>query len=158
MVETQWLSPETERALAQAAEMWPGVELLMLFGSAAKGRLGPESDVDVYVRLTPGHSAERVHEQRFRESAERACRREIDLVIETPSTSVILRREVASRGRPLFERSPSAAITFRVEAVRAYADLEPQLRKIGAAIRARALRDGALAIERVRTRGASRGR
>ncbi len=155
---TQGLSPEMERAVADAAAMWPGVELLMLFGSATKSRLGERSDVDLFVRLAPGHSAERADEQRFREQAERACRREVDLVVETPSTSVILRREVAARGRPLFERSPSAATTFRVEAVRAYADLQPQLKKIGAAIRARAQRDGVLAIERIRSRGANHGR
>jgi hypothetical protein len=55
---------------------------------------------------------------------------------------VILRREVAEKGRPLFERTPGAARQFVVDAVKAYVDLEPQLRKIGAAIRDRARKAG----------------
>jgi len=70
-----------------------------------------------------------------------------DSLTETPTTSVVLRREVARRG--LFERPPGAHRTFRVEAVHAYMDLEPQLRLIGAAIRARALVGGKAALERL---------
>lgn len=145
----QALSPNVERALAEAARGWPHAELVMLFGSAAAGRLGPESDVDLYVRLAPGAARDREEEERFVAAAERACQREVDLVVETPATSVILRREVVLFGRPLFERCAAASRVFRVEAVRAYADLEPQLRLIGAAIRARAVEEGTKAAERL---------
>ena len=128
----------------------------MLFGSAARGRMRPDSDVDLYVRLAPGSARDRGAEAGLVEAAARACRREIDLVIESSSTSVILRREVATHGRPLFERSPGAARTLRVEGVHAYMDLEPQLRLIGAAIRQRAVEAGRAAAQRLRE-GTGRG-
>ncbi len=53
-----------------------------LFGSAARGRLGPESDVDVYVRLRAGARWNGERRERFTRSLERIARREIDLVIE----------------------------------------------------------------------------
>ena len=152
------LSDEIEAALAAAARDWPALELLVLFGSAASRRLTADSDVDLYVRLTPNQRCAPADAQRFAGKAEGLCRREIHLVVETLSTSVILRREVAARGRALFQRTPSAARTFRVEAMRAYADLEPQLRKIGAAIRARAIREGDAAVVRLSLRGAGDGR
>lgn len=143
------LSPESERALADAARAWPGVELLMLFGSAACGHMNERSDVDLLVRLAHDEPLDPTERERFVAAASRACRREIDLVVERPTTSVLLRREVAEKGRPLFERTPGAARQFVVDAVRAYVDLEPQLAKIGAAIRARAREAGQSARDRL---------
>ena len=80
------------------------------------------------------------------------------LVVEQPSTSVILRREVASKGRTLFERVPGAKQAFVVEAIGAYVDLEPQLRKIGRAVRRSALAAGAEARDRLPEGGLARGR
>lgn len=157
MSSEQALSAEVERALAAAARAWPEVELLMLFGSASRGRMGPGSDVDLLVRVTRGSEVDPEARERFLEQAVRATGREVDLVIESPSTSVILRREVAARGRPLFERSADSARCFRVEAVAAYVELEPQLRKIGEAIRARAVRDGEAARTRLEQREARGG-
>jgi predicted nucleotidyltransferase len=152
------LPPGAERALADAARAWPELEVLMLFGSAAAGRLGPESDVDLYVRLAPGTRADRDAERRLIVAAERACGREIDLVVETPSTSVILRRQIATHGHELFERTPGAGRQLRVDGAHAYMDLLPQLELIGAAIRARAVIDGAAALERIRQRTEGGGR
>ncbi|MBK7582361.1 MAG: nucleotidyltransferase domain-containing protein [Myxococcales bacterium] len=149
MTAGQALPVETERRLAALAEAWPEVDLLMLFGSAASGRLGSESDVDLYVRLAHDTPRDQAHEERFLAAAVHACHREVDLVVETPAISVILRREVAAHGRPLFERTARSAHQFKVDAIRAYVDLEPQLRLIGAAIRARAVKEGAAATERL---------
>ena len=130
----------------------------MLFGSAARERMTDRSDVDLLVRLAHGSVLDAADRERFLARASRACRREIDLVIEEPRTSVILRREVAEKGRPLFERSAGAARQFVVDAVRAYVDLEPQLRKIGGAIRARAREEGSAAKQRLIAREVEDGR
>lgn len=147
-----------ERELSLLAEGWPEVELLVLFGSAAAGRLRPDSDVDLYIRMVGPRTADSAGARSFEHAASRILGREVDLVVETPSTSVILRREVASTGRPLFERNTGDFRQFVVDAVHAYMDLEPQLRIVGDAIRARAARDGSLALARLRDAGASRGR
>ena len=41
-------------ALAALFRAQDDVDVAVLFGSAAKGRLRPDSDVDLYVRLRPG--------------------------------------------------------------------------------------------------------
>lgn len=150
------LTPELEQALAALARSWPAVDALVLFGSARSGRLGPESDVDLYVRLSGDTSRE--EEQRFIAEASSIVGREVDLVVESARTSVILRREVAAKGRPLYERRAGAFRDLRADAIRAYVDLEPQMRMIGAAIRARALAEGEAARQRLASREAARGR
>ncbi len=130
----------------------------MLFGSAASGRVTRDSDVDLLVRLTPGARCDSDERERFAQAASRACGREIDLVIERPTTSVILRREVARKGRPLFERTPGAARRFVVEANLAYIDLAPHLARIGAVVRERAIREGSAARERIARRESADGR
>jgi predicted nucleotidyltransferase len=151
------LPAQTERALAEAARAWPAVELLMLFGSAAAERMTDASDVDLLVRLSPGSSPAPDERERFVQMASRACGREVDLVIEQPATSVILRRQVAEKGRTLFERTPGAARRFVVEANLAYIDLEPYLRRIGAVVRERAIREGSEARARLAHRGSADG-
>jgi predicted nucleotidyltransferase len=143
------LLPEVEHSLSEHASRWPEVEVLVLFGSGASGKLADTSDLDLYVRLAHGAPFDPEAERRFRDGAERTSKREIDIVIERPETSVILRREVAAKGRVLFERRPGAARQFVVDAIRDYVDLEPYLSRIGAAIRARAIAEGASAIERL---------
>ena len=143
------LSPALERELASLAELSPAVDVLVLFGSAASKDMHASSDVDLYVRLAPSQTWSIDETQAFVSAASRACRREIDVVVESPSTSVILRREVAAKGRPLFERRAGAFRELVVDAVHAYMELEPQLRLIGGAIRARAAADGAAAIARL---------
>jgi predicted nucleotidyltransferase len=152
------VAENVEQELAELARQWASVEVIVLFGSAAKARLTTSSDVDLYVRLAPSSTRDRSAEDAFAAAASRICRREIDLVIESQSTSVILRREVARTGRLLFERRAGAFRAFVVDAIRAYVDLEPQLRLIGEAIRARAALDGARARERLIAAEAARGR
>lgn len=151
------LAEDTERELSHLAQEWEEVELLVLFGSARAARLTAASDVDLYIRLAPGSPRDRFAESSFSTAASRACGREIDLVVESASTSVILRREVARKGRPLFERRNGAFRAFVVDAIRAYIDLEPQLRLIGAQIRTRAALEGARARERLVAIEAARG-
>jgi predicted nucleotidyltransferase len=133
---------EIEARLASCLGGLDGVEVAALFGSAAPGRRRPESDLDVYVRLVP--SARWDLGRRLDVAAElsRLSGREVDLVVEGETTSVILRRGGAARGRLLFEARPGAWTDTRARARVAYADIEPYLRRIGAAIRAHARRHG----------------
>jgi predicted nucleotidyltransferase len=146
------LTPELERTLRDLARDWPALEVLVVFGSGGRKQLRPDSDLDLYVRLERGAERETAAEHLFLEGAERAAQREVDLIVERPETSVLLRREVAAKGRVLFERRPGSARQLVVDAIRDYVDLEPYLSRIGAAIRARAIAEGEAARARLAER------
>lgn len=129
-------------ALAEVVARRPEIEVAVVFGSAASNRLRPDSDVDLYVRLHRGTHFPPAQRLALVRDAAQACGREVDLVVEGSSTSVILRREVAAGGRPIFESRPGAWTELRVDAMLAYADLEPWLRRIGDSIRATVRRRG----------------
>lgn len=134
------------RVLREAA--WDDLELAVLFGSAVSGRLHPGSDIDVLIRLDPRGPLSSERRAELERALSSALRREIDLVVESPSTSVVLRREVAANGIAVYERWRGAFKQFVVDAIHAYVDLEPQLRLFAEATRARALRGGRAAIDR----------
>ena len=136
------MTPALEKSLADRLAREPDVDVVALFGSAASGRLLPDSDVDLYVRLRATARWPVGKRLDVVADLERLCGREVDLVVEDDGTSVILRREVASRGRPLFEARAGAWTDACAAAIVAYADLEPFMRRIGDSIRAGALRDG----------------
>ena len=118
------------------------VDVVALFGSAARGRAQPDSDLDLYVRLRLGARWTLAERLALTADLSAAVRREIDLIVEDESTSVILRREVANHGRPLFEARLGAWTDLRAAASLAYSDLEPYLRRIGEAVRLRARAHG----------------
>jgi predicted nucleotidyltransferase len=132
-----------------AAAAWDDLELVVVFGSAASGRMRADSDVDVLIRLDPRGPLSPERREELERALSSALRREIDLVVESPSTSVVLRREIGAKGQPVYERSEGAFKQFVVDAIHAYVDLEPQLRLFAEATRARALREGEAALERM---------
>jgi predicted nucleotidyltransferase len=136
------VTPTDETAIVTRFSGEPEVDVLALFGSAGSGRLGPDSDIDLYVRLRPTARWSLGKCLDLASEVSRICGREVDLIVEDDGTSVVLRREVASRGRALYESRPGAWTDLCAAAVTAYADLEPTMRRIGDAIRAGALRDG----------------
>jgi predicted nucleotidyltransferase len=125
--------------LAQLRELLakePDVEVAVLFGSAAAGRLTDESDVDIYLRLARGArwTPDRVRDLRWRLGD--AVGRDVELVVEDRhATSVILRREVARRGVLIREARAGAWTGLRADAMIAYADLEPWMRRCGEGVR-----------------------
>jgi predicted nucleotidyltransferase len=117
-----------------------GVDVAVLFGSAAAGRLRPESDVDVYVRLRRRAAWSGVTVRRVEEALAAVVSRDVHLVVEDEDeTSVILRREVARTGKLLWEAQPGAWTGLKAAAMVAYADLEPWLRRCGEGVRRAAL-------------------
>ncbi len=109
-----------------------------LFGSVSRGRARPDSDLDIYLRLRSGARWDVAREAAVREALERAAGREVDLIVEDrDATSVILRRQVAVDGVPFLERSPGGWTSLRADAMVAYADLEPWMRRCGEGVRRR---------------------
>ena len=75
-----------------------GVERLRLFGSCARGVAGPESDVDLLIRLQPGHGFSDL--MAFCEEAEAALGRRVDVVTED-GLSPYIRDRVLAEAIPL---------------------------------------------------------
>lgn len=134
-------SPEAiALAAGEEAAALPRLDLLVLFGSAASGRLRPDSDVDlgwVGSSVAPGDEA------LLREALERRLGREVHLV-DLRLASDLVRVEVIRTGRLAFERTPGAWNTFTAEALSRWFDIEPLVTMCAEAVRARALAGGAV--------------
>ena len=128
------MSSDVETVLREMLRARPEVECGVIFGSTAIGRAGAGSDVDVYLRLSPGTRLSLATRLDLAAELSRRLRREVDLVVEDDTTSVILRREVARTGRPVYESRPGAWTDLAAAASLAYSDLEPLLRRMGAAV------------------------
>ena len=108
-----------------------GVELAILFGSAAKvpPRLRSDSDVDIGV-LFPRESARTLDDLGdLAADLSRVVGREVDLV-DLAEASTLLRFE-AARGRRLYEARAGGFGDFAARAALEYDDLRPILQRCG---------------------------
>ena len=129
-----------ERALADALQTRSGVCLAVLFGSAARGESGPDSDLDVGVLFEAGREGAAALEV----ALARASERRLDLV-GLDTAPPLLRFEIARDGRVLVERTPHAWADFRARAMTDWWDWAPTARLLHAAAASRlraALADG----------------
>jgi len=125
-----------EDAVREAARGRPGLRLVVLFGSTARGEAGPSSDVDLGVLGAGGDGPAMAAE------VSRAVGREVDVVALEGELPVPLLEALVRDGRVVWRADAAAEGAWRARAV---ADLE--LRRPGW----RRMRDAWLA--RVATRG-----
>jgi uncharacterized protein len=97
------------------------VELAVLFGSAAQGRLHASSDIDVAVRWTAGEPRDR---DAFLAAVERAMGHSVD-VIDLDVAPPQLRFEIARNGLVLAERATGAWSRTRARAFIDWWDFRP---------------------------------
>jgi hypothetical protein len=118
--------------LTRALEQIPSVRLAVLFGSAAKGTLGSDSDIDVGVSLYRDADSSPT----LRVELERAVDCQVDLIWldEAPP---LLRFEIAREGRVLVEREPYAWADFRARAMIDWWDWAPTARMMHQVMTAR---------------------
>jgi uncharacterized protein len=119
------MSPAVGHLLSAA-----GVEVAILFGSAATGKLRPDSDIDIGILPPPGRDIGFPAELALGADLERVLGREVDLV-RLDAASTLLRFE-ASRGRCLFEARPEAFADFVARALFEYDDLRPFMQRCAA--------------------------
>ena len=100
-------------------ERVPDLELVVLFGSTAKGRQRAGSDVDVAVRCTGPADLDALHAV----LATIIATDRLDLV-DLHHASPILAMEVARSGRLLYESRPGTFRQFQSLASRRYCDTE----------------------------------
>ena len=96
--------------------------LAVLFGSHAKEKEHPESDLDVAVLPNDAFSA--ASEAELADALWRATGREVDLIRLDRIDDAVLRKEIAS-GVPVYETEPGTFARFAAEATLAWLDLEP---------------------------------
>ena len=116
------LTPAQVDALQLVAARTPGLELLVLHGSRARGEAHERSDYDLaYLGdLDRGD---------LDDALARALGTDVDLG-DLASAGAVFRRDVASQGLPLHERVPGAFLTFRERALSEWADLQPLLTRV----------------------------
>lgn len=104
----------------------PDVVCAYLFGSLAKGTVGPRSDVDVAVLLRDGLSPEEMFEQRLQllVDLDGFSTRKVDVVILN-TAPLLLQQQALKHGRLIYERDPLARIRFEVRTRKLYFDLRP---------------------------------
>lgn len=97
----------------------PSVELVVLFGSVARGRSRPDSDLDVAVRCDGPADLDAL----YLLLAPRLATSLLDLV-DLRRAGSLLAFQVACHGRLLYERDPGAFRSFQSLASRRYCDTD----------------------------------
>jgi predicted nucleotidyltransferase len=107
-------------------------EVVYLFGSAAVGRARPDSDLDL--AILPMHPVSPSQLMEVRLQLEEALGCDVDLV-DLARSSTVLRKEVLSGGRLLYESSPARRAEFEMYALSDYARLNEERAPVLAALR-----------------------
>jgi predicted nucleotidyltransferase len=113
---------ELSAALAPAAAGLPGVRMLVLHGSRARGDSHDRSDWDFAYEADPGCDVDAL----LAALADRLKADRIDLV-DLERAGALLRFRVARDGVVLFEREPGTFDRFWLDAVDVWCDLGPVL-------------------------------
>lgn len=104
----------------------PDVIAAYLFGSVARGKAGPRSDIDIAVLLEEDLEPFERFERRLRLMAdlEALCRSEVDVVVLNDAP-LVLQNQVLRHGRLIYERDRQARIAFEVKSRKMYHDWKP---------------------------------
>jgi uncharacterized protein len=117
--------PGLDEEILRAAEDLPGISVLVLFGSRARGTHRPDSDLDVAVLPATQDSQARRYLQADLAVAlaDLAPAGRVDVILLDEATEV-LRQRVMETGRVLLNRDPEAWKELRVRTMREYGDAE----------------------------------
>lgn len=127
---------ELEDRLRAALERQPEVLVAYLFGSAARGRPGPLSDVDVAVLLAEDSDRTGRRLDLIGDLAAAAGTDEIDLVVLNDAPNELAFRVIRD-GRVLLCRDERTRVWHRARTILEYLDLEPLRRALAEGLRRR---------------------
>ncbi len=99
-----------------------GIELLVLFGSAAKGTEREGSDIDLAVKMKTDREIDKL--DLIFHLGGIFGDREIDLVVLTLDTDPVLLFEIFSQGKPLYEAQQGIFENDQLRAFKLYYDTE----------------------------------
>jgi predicted nucleotidyltransferase len=111
-------------ALVQSARTTPGLELLLMFGSRARGEAQAESDWDFGYLATDGFDATAL----LSAIVESLGTDRVD-VVDLRRASGLLRYRAARDGQVMYEAHPRLGERFRLEAAQFWCDAAPVLQR-----------------------------
>lgn len=107
------------RAWCQARD----IDLMILFGSRATGKMHTGSDTDIALFSRTKHLRD-IHVRLYGEM-EDLMREEIDVVILDRDADPVLLREVYQKGQCLYESRPGLFLEQKIRAYKVFEDTEP---------------------------------
>ena len=110
--------------LRRVLEEDQGIAYALLFGSGARGRAGPTSDVDVAVELRPEAPRDTATLGLLAARLESAAGRPVDLVLMEAAPAPLAYR-IFRDGRVLLERDHAALVRRKARAIIEYLDFKP---------------------------------
>ncbi len=113
--------PVSPAVVARIAQQ-PGLRLLVLHGSRARGDTHARSDWDFAYMATRGFDVDGL----LAVLVESLGADRVDLA-DLDHAGALLRHRVATHGRALYEEAPGTFQTFQIEAARVWCDLVPVL-------------------------------
>jgi uncharacterized protein len=124
-----------ESEIIKSADSKPEVLAAFLFGSVARGKERPESDIDVAVLLTREILPESYLDWRLSlmDEVSRRTGREADVTVLNEAGPVLC-HQVFRDGRLLFERDHKAVTTFKAKAMLEYVDWLPYKERLDRAV------------------------
>jgi predicted nucleotidyltransferase len=121
--------PDLHRVIERVAAATPGLRLLLLHGSRARGDQHPRSDWDFAYEADPMFDPDAL----LAALADRLKADRIDLV-DLDRAGALLRHRVARDAVVLFERIPGRFQRFWLDAVHTWCDLAPVLEPLYAGV------------------------
>lgn len=115
----------------EAGKLPDDVEMVVLFGSRAKGSAGASSDWDLAVRLRSEPTDPlRIYGLDLPLARALGCSSDAVDVVNLADASYLLQRVIAEEGKPLFERTPGLFASFCSRAIRQWADWQCRQAKL----------------------------
>ncbi len=109
--------------VAVVRRLVPDVDGIYLFGSVARGRTRPGSDVDLALLLPPGRKLSPDELLTTMSALERLTHRTVDLSVLDTQTQLVHAKEVVTTGVCLFARSTERIRAFEMQVLSEYARL-----------------------------------
>ena len=116
------LDADLRKALVEVVRRGvPDIDAIYLFGSVARGRTRPGSDLDVALLLPPGRKLSPSDLLATMAELESQTRRSVDLSVLNTQTQLVHAKEVVTTGVCLFARSLERILVFEMQVLSEYA-------------------------------------
>ena len=116
------LDGDLQNAIVERARRGvPDAEAIYLFGSVARGRTRPDSDLDVALLLPPGRTLSATELLATIAGLESVTRRTVDLSVLNTQAQLVHAKEVVTTGVCLFARNPERIRAFEGQVLSEYA-------------------------------------